>query len=91
VTDRELGNPIDMVSAGMLRSGRRSKRLALELAAALQSYQQQYRLCKYERMAFSDRRAAIARRHKERSKADQRAAQLLLHQRQQQHLAGSYM
>ena len=91
VTDRELGHPIDMVSAGMLRAGRRSKRLALELQAALQSYQLQYKLCKYERMAFADRRAAIARRHKERRNADQRAAQLLLHQRQQQHLAASQM
>ena len=91
VTDLDLGKPIDMVSAGMLRAGRRSKRLALELTAALQSYQQQYKLCKYERMAFADRRAAIVRRHKERRTADQRAAQLLLHQRQQQHLAASQM
>jgi len=51
----------------------------------------QYKLCRYERMAFSDRRAAIVRRYKERGKADQRAAQLLLHQRQQQHLAGSHL
>lgn len=91
VTDRELGQPLDLVSAGMLRSGRRSKRLALELTAALQSYLNQYKLCRYERMAFADRRAAIVRRQKERSKADQRAAQLLLHQRQRQHLAASQM
>jgi hypothetical protein len=91
VTDRELGQPLDLVSAGMLRSGRRSKRLALELTAALQPYSNQYKLCRYERMAFADRRAAIVRRQKERSKADQRAAQLLLHQRQQQHLAASQL
>jgi hypothetical protein len=91
VTDRELGQPLDMVSAGMLRSGRRSKRLTLELAAALQSYSNQYKLCRYERMAFADRRAAIVRRQKERGKADQRAAQFLHQQRQQQHLAASQM
>lgn len=91
VTDRDLGHPIEMVSAGMLRAGRRSKRLALELATALQSYQEQYKLCKYERLAFGDRRATIARRHKERARADQRAAQLMLHQRQQQHLQGNMM
>lgn len=86
VTDRELGQPFEIVSAGMLRSGRRSKRLALELSATLQSYTYQYKLCRYERLAFSDRRAALARRVKERKFADQRAAQYLLHQRQQQHL-----
>ena len=90
VTDRELGQPLDLVSAGMLRAGRRSKRLALELSAALQSYSNQYKLCRYERMAFADRRAAIVRRQKERGRADHRAAQLLLHQRQQQHLASSH-
>jgi hypothetical protein len=91
VTDRELGQPLDLVSAGMLRAGRRSKRLTLELAAALQSYSNQYKLCRYERMAFSDRRAAIVRRQKERGRADQRAAQFLHHQRQQQHLAASQL
>jgi hypothetical protein len=54
VTDRELGQPFEIVSAGMLRSGRRSKRLALELSATLQSYTYQYKLCRYERLAFSD-------------------------------------
>lgn len=89
VTDRELGQPLDIVSAGMLRAGRRSKRLALELTISLQVYSNQFKLCRYERMAFADRRAAIVRRQKERGKADQRAAQLMLHQRQQQHLAAS--
>lgn len=91
VTDRELGQPLDLVAAGLLRSGRRSKRLALELTAALQSYSHQYKLCRYERLAFADRRAALVRRQKERGKADYRAAQYLLHQRQQQHLAASQL
>ena len=89
VTDRELSQPFDLVSAGMLRAGRRSKRLVLELSAAVQSYSNQYKLCRYERMAFSDRRNAIIRRQKERGRADHRAAQLLLHQRQQHHMAAS--
>jgi hypothetical protein len=89
VTDRELSQPFDIVSAGMLRSGRRSKRLVLELSAAVQSYSNQHKLCKYERMAFSDRRNAIMRKQKERGRADHRAAQLLMHQRQQHHLASS--
>jgi len=91
VTDRDLAGPIDLVSAGMLRAGRRSKRLTVELSAALQPYQYQHKLCKYERLAFSDRREALQRRYKERSRADNRASQLLMHQRQQQHLAASQM
>lgn len=80
-SDIELAQPVDIVSAGMLRSGRRSKRLAIELAAAIHSYQQHYKMCRYEKFAFQDRKNALQRRHKERMKADQRAAHLLMHQR----------
>lgn len=69
--------PMDVASSGLLRTGRRSKRLGLELSAALQSFSHQYKLCRYERMAFADRRAAIARRHKERHRVDQRASQMM--------------
>jgi predicted nucleic acid-binding Zn ribbon protein len=72
--------PMDIASAGLLRSGRRSKRLGLEMSAALQSFSHHYKLCRYERMAFGDRRAAIARRHKERHRADQRASHMMHNQ-----------
>lgn len=81
VDDRELGEPFEIVSNGMLRAGRRSKRLALELSAAMHTFSQQYKLCRYEKQAFSDRKMAIVRRSKERGKADQRAAQLIVQQR----------
>jgi hypothetical protein len=81
-TDTDLGQPMEIASSGMLRAGRRSKRLALELSAAMYTFTVQYRLVKYERAAFGDRRAALVRRSKERGKADQRAAQLLMQQRQ---------
>jgi hypothetical protein len=80
-TDSDLGQPMEIASGGMLRSGRRSKRLSLELSAAMHTFSVQYKLCKYERAAFGDRRAALVRRHKERGKADQRAAQLMMQQR----------
>jgi hypothetical protein len=80
-TDSDLGQPMEIASSGMLRSGRRSKRLALELSAAMYTFTVQYKLVKYERAAFGDRRAALVRRAKERGKADQRAAQLLMQQR----------
>jgi PX domain len=89
VTDRELGQPLEILSAGLLRSGRRSKRLALEWNAAVQNFVYQYKMCRYERMAFSDRRTALQRRYKERSRADHRASALLMQQRQQQHLAAA--
>ena len=84
VTDTTLGQPMDIISSGMLRSGRRNKRLALELFAALHSYSQHYKSCRYEKMAFMDRRLAMMRRHKERGRADQRAT--MLYQQQQQQL-----
>ena len=87
-TDRELGQPMEIVANGMLRTGRRSKRLALELSAALHTFSQQYKLCRYERMAFSDRKAALARRVKERGRADQRAGHLW--QQQQAYGAQQY-
>jgi hypothetical protein len=67
---------LELLANGLLRAGRRSKRLALELSAALNTFVHHYKLCRYERMAFSDRRAAIARRQKERSRADHRATAL---------------
>lgn len=81
--------PMDVASSGLLRSGRRSKRMVMEMSAAMQSYSHHHKLCRYERMAFSDRRAAIARRHKERSRADQRASQLMAHQHSHQMMAAS--
>lgn len=83
VDDRELAEPVDIMANGMLRAGRRAKRLSLELSAAMHTFTQQHKLCKYEKMAFSDRKMAIVKRSKERGKADQRAAQLILQQRQQ--------
>lgn len=81
--DKELSYPMELVSGGMLRGGRRSKRMALELAAAMETFVQQYKLCRYEKMAFTDRRIAIMRRTKERGRADHRAQQLMMqHQRQ---------
>jgi len=82
-TDKELSYPVELVAGGMLRSGRRSKRMALELAAALETFIHQYKLCRYEKMAFQDRRVAIMRRNKERGKADQRAHQLMMQQQRQ--------
>lgn len=83
-SDKELSYPMELVAGGMLRGGRRSKRMALELAAAMETFVQQYKLCRYEKMAFTDRRIAIMRRSKERGKADQRAHQLLM--QQQRHM-----
>ena len=83
-SDKELSYPMELVASGMLRSGRRSKRMALELAAALETFVHQYKLCRYEKMAFTDRRVAIMRRNKERGKADHRAHQLLM--QQQRHM-----
>lgn len=85
-TDTALAQPFDIVSSGMLRSGRRNKRLALELFAALHTYSQHYKSCRYEKQAFMDRRLAMVRRQKERGRADHRAT--ALYQQQQQQMYG---
>lgn len=81
---------VDVLSSGMLRGGRRSKRLSVELAAAIHSFQHHHKICKYEKYAFYDRKHALQRRQKERVKADQRAAQLLMHQRAAYVAGGPY-
>ena len=78
VVDAELSQPFGILSSGLLRSGRREKRLALELSAAMSSFVMQYKLCKNERLAFQDRRHALQKCQKERIKADERAQRLLL-------------
>ncbi len=73
----------DTLSSGLLRNGRRTKRLALEMSGAMNSFIQQYKLVRYEKMAMQDRRHAIQRKAKERGRADARAVHL---SQQQRHL-----
>lgn len=91
--DRELSTPLEIFSAGLLRYGRRTKRLGVELSqATISAFQLQYKLCRYEKMAWTDRRNALIKRQKERGKADQQAQQLMMHQNQYQHqgMGGRY-
>lgn len=74
----------DILSNGLLRNGRRTKRLALELSAALEPFMEQYKTVRYERWAMQDRKAALQRRSKERGRADSRAMYLAQQQRQLQ-------
>lgn len=78
--DRELSMPMDVLSSALLRCGRRTKRLGLELGAAISPFVIQYRMCRYEQMAFADRRAVLKRRTEARIKADGRAAKLMMNQ-----------
>lgn len=71
----------DVLSHGFLRQGRRNKRLALELSAAMDSFLQQYKMVRYEKMALQDRRQAIQRKGTYRRGADQRAVYLAQQQR----------
>jgi len=71
----------DVLSSGLLRHGRRTKRLALEMSAAMESFLQQYKLVRYEKMAMQDRRQALQRKSKERGRADARAVHLSQQQR----------
>jgi len=55
--------PIQLLSNSILRGSRRTKRESVEIAAALQPYSYQYRLCDYIKLAIGDRKRIIARRH----------------------------
>ncbi len=79
----------DVLSHGLLREGRRNKRLAVELSAAMDSFLQQYKMVRYEKMALQDRRQAIQRKGTYRRGADQRAVYLAQQQRQLQ-ASGQY-
>jgi hypothetical protein len=79
-------HPFEVLANGMLRSARRSKRCVVDILAAMQPFVYHCKLVRNEKLAFSDRRMALLQRAKERGKADQRAAQLVLQQRQM----GSY-
>jgi hypothetical protein len=78
--DQDLAAPMEVLAGALLRCGRRTKRLGLELGAAITPFVIQYRTCKYEQMAFADRRACLKRRTEARTKADGRAAKLMMNQ-----------
>jgi hypothetical protein len=78
--DRDLAAPMEVLSGALLRCGRRTKRLGLELGAAIAPFVVQHRTCKYEQMAFADRRACLKRRTEARARADGRAARLMMNQ-----------
>jgi len=78
--DRDLASPMEILSSALLRSGRRTKRLGLELSAAIAPFLVQYRMCKYEQMAFVDRRTSLKHRTEARTKADGKAAKLMMNQ-----------
>ncbi len=78
--DRDLTAPLEILAGAMLRGGRRTRRLGLEVGIAITPFVVQYRMCKYEQMAFADRRLALRRRTEARTRADQRAAKLMMNQ-----------
>ena len=82
--EREFCGPFECLASGLLRSGRRTTRLAIELGAAAQVFTLQHKLCRYERMAFADRRSALVRRRDARLNADKKAQKLLVHQHSMQ-------
>lgn len=80
----EFGTPFETLSSGFLRCGRRTSRLAIELGAATQVFTLQHKLCRYERMAFADRRSALVRRRDARLAADKKAQKLVVQQHSMQ-------
>ena len=78
--EKQYSAPFEVLSSGLLRCGRRTARLAVELGAAAQAFTLQHKLCRYERLAFSDRRSALVRRRDARKEADKKAQKLVMNQ-----------
>ena len=77
-------------SSAMIKSGRRSKKMYLDTANALQSYVHQLEICPNIRHAFMARKTTIVRRLEVRQAADAKARELVGIQQQIQ-LANSSM
>lgn len=75
--EKDMSTPFDILSAGLLLSGRKMKALAADLGKNIVPFQSQYKLCRYESMAFGDRRSALARRRDARKEADNKAQKLV--------------
>ena len=78
--DRELSSSMDILSSALLRCGRRTKRAGLEMSGGIAPFVSQYKFCRYEQMAFGDRRVALKRRSEARVSADKRAAKVMMNQ-----------
>lgn len=73
---------LDAFSNAMIRSGRRSKRSAMEAVVALRPYVYQYKICRNVRNAFADRRKVLGKKVEMRDRADEKAHRLLSFQYQ---------
>lgn len=81
--DKEMSSLMDILSSALLRCGRRTKRAGLEVqgsSGGIAPFVSQYKLCRYEQMAFGDRRVALKRRSEARVSADKRAAKVMMNQ-----------
>lgn len=81
---QDLSVPLSLLATGMMKSGKCTKYLSLQLSAAFGPFVMEYRQSKNERMAFQDRRIMLLKRESARSKAAEKSAKLLMHQRQLQ-------
>ena len=78
--DKDMSIPFDILSAGLLLSGRKMKTLAGDIGSNVLPFQSQYKICRNESVAFGDRRSALARRRDARKEADSKAQKLVVHQ-----------
>jgi len=78
--ETEFKVPFEVLASGLLRCGRRTNRLAVELGAAAQAFTLQYKLCRYERLAFFDRRSSLIRRMDAQKEADKKSQKFAMNQ-----------
>lgn len=79
-SDPALSIPFGTLSTGLMKSGKRSKYLSLQLSAAFAPFVAEYRQSKNERLAFHDRRLALIKRQLAREKAAGKSSKLVTKQ-----------
>lgn len=75
--DNDVAVPLNVLSSSILRDGRLSKRTSLSLESLLAPYWREYRGVENTRSAMNDRKNALLKLYRAKSKSDYNAAKLL--------------
>ena len=78
--DSDLTAPLNLLSSSILRDGRSSKRLSLQLTATLNRFWIEYKVVENTRSAIADRKNSLQKLYRAKGRADYCAAKLLREQ-----------
>ena len=82
--DHKLAVPLSLLATGLMKNGKRTKNLMLQLSVAFGPFIMEYKQNKNERLAFQDRKLLLLKCETARAKAAEKSSKLLAHQRRLQ-------